>query len=56
MANLSGSNTKDAFNLFEHQAFLKQQQKLIQQLPANSPQRKTYEAMFNEMKQAAELR
>lgn len=36
------------------QAFIKQQQKLLQQLPANSPQRKSYEAIFAEMKQAAD--
>lgn len=39
----------------EQQAFLKQQQKIIQSIPANSPQRKAYEAMFSEMKQALEL-
>lgn len=36
------------------QAFIKQQQKLLQQLPANSPQRKSYEAILAEMKQAAD--
>uniref|UniRef100_A0A182SL09 Kismet n=1 Tax=Anopheles maculatus TaxID=74869 RepID=A0A182SL09_9DIPT len=58
----SAMSTKDSLNaLFaqaaqvEQQSFLKQQQKLIQSLPANSPQRKAYEAMFAEMKQAAEL-
>lgn len=34
------------------QAFIKQQQKLLQQLPANSPQRKSYEALLAEIKQA----
>ena len=36
------------------QAFIKQQQKLLQQLPPNSPQRKQYEAILAEMKQASE--
>ncbi|KAJ6650069.1 hypothetical protein Bhyg_05312, partial [Pseudolycoriella hygida] len=36
------------------QAFIKQQQKILQQLPANSPQRKSYEAILSEMKQAAD--
>lgn len=36
------------------QAFFKEQQKLLQQLPPNSVQRKTYEAILAEMKQAAE--
>ncbi|XP_052564493.1 uncharacterized protein LOC120426896 isoform X3 [Culex pipiens pallens] len=66
LQNMSGGmgalSTKDSLNaLFaqaaqaEQQAFLKQQQKLIQSLPANSPQRKAYEVMFAEMKQAADL-
>lgn len=38
----------------ETQAFIKQQQKLLQQLPANSPQRKSYEALLNDIKQAHE--
>lgn len=51
----SSNTTKDSLTaLFEQQA--KQQQKLLQQLPANSPQRKTYEAMFAEMRQTAEMR
>lgn len=36
------------------QAFIKQQQKFLQQMPANSPQRKSYEAILAEMKQAAD--
>uniref|UniRef100_A0A336LW14 CSON006412 protein n=1 Tax=Culicoides sonorensis TaxID=179676 RepID=A0A336LW14_CULSO len=62
MAGLSGMSSKDSLNaLFlqaaqqEQQAFLKQQQKMIQQMPANSTQRKQYEAMFADMKQMAEL-
>lgn len=38
----------------ETQAFIKQQQKLLAQLPANSAQRKSYEALLNEIKQAHE--
>lgn len=59
----SGMSSRDSFNaLFaqtshaDAQAFIKQHQKLIQQLPPNSAQRKTYEALLTEMKQAAELR
>lgn len=62
MAGLTGMSSKDSLNaLFlqaaqqEQQAFLKQQQKMIQQMPANSTQRKQYEAMFADMKQMAEL-
>lgn len=55
MTNLNSPTSKDALNvLFEQQQFLKQQQKLMQQIPMNSPQRKAYEAMFAEMKQAFE--
>ncbi|XP_055681908.1 uncharacterized protein LOC129789277 isoform X4 [Lutzomyia longipalpis] len=56
MAGLGGVSTKD-MNAFlaeaakaEQQAMLKQHQKLLQQLPASSQQRKAYEAMFAEMK------
>lgn len=59
----SSLSSKESFNaLFaqtsyaDAQAFIKQHQKLIQQLPPNSAQRKTYEALLAEMKQAAELR
>lgn len=38
----------------ETQAFIKQQQKLLAQLPANSAQRKSYEALLNDIKQAHE--
>lgn len=38
----------------ETQAFIKTQQKLLAQLPANSAQRKSYEALLNEIKQAHE--
>lgn len=38
----------------ETTAFIKQQQKLLAQLPPNSPQRKSYEALLNEIKQAHE--
>lgn len=63
MTGLSGLSSKDALSaaMFlqqaqqEQQNFLKQQQKLINQLPANSSQRKQYEAMFSDMKQMAEL-
>jgi len=63
MAGLSGASSKDSLNaLFaqaaqaeQQQAILKQQQKLLQQLP-NNAHRKTYEAMFAEIKQAADLR
>lgn len=58
---LAGLTSKDSLSaLFlpqsqaEAQAFIKQHQKLLQQLPANSIQRKTYEALLNDMKQAAE--
>lgn len=64
MAGLSTSQlTKDiaaSASLFppnaaaETQAFIKQQQKLLAQLPANSAQRKSYEALLNEIKQAHE--
>lgn len=60
-ASLSSANKDTSLNaLFaqaaqaDTQAFIKQQQKLLQQLPANSPQRKSYEAIFAEMKQAAD--
>lgn len=59
----SSLSSKESFNaLFaqtsyaDAQAFIKQHQKLIQQLPPNSAQRKTYEALLAEMKQAAEQR
>lgn len=59
----SHSSSKDSLSaLFSQsaaadtQAFIKQQEKLLQQLPANSVQRKTYEAILAEMKQAAEQR
>lgn len=40
----------------QSQQFFKEQQKLVQQLPPNSAQRKAYESILNEMKQAAEQR
>lgn len=49
---LQGASAKEI--LAQSQAFFKEQQKLLQQLPPNSVQRKTYEAILNEMKQAAE--
>lgn len=59
----SSLSSKESFNaLFaqtsyaDAQAFIKQHQRLIQQLPPNSAQRKTYEALLAEMKQAAEQR
>lgn len=59
----SSLSSKESFNaLFaqtsysDAQAFIKQHQKLIQQLPPNSAQRKTYEVLLAEMKQAAEQR
>lgn len=59
MSNLTSKESMNAMILqaaqAEQQAFLKQQQKIIQSIPANSPQRKAYEAMFSEMKQALEL-
>lgn len=59
MSNLTSKESMNAMILqaaqAEQQAFLKQQQKIIQSIPANSPQRKAYEAMFAEMKQALEL-
>lgn len=62
LQNMSNMTSKESMNAMilqaaqaEQQAFLKQQQKIIQSIPANSPQRKAYEAMFAEMKQALEL-
>lgn len=49
---LQGASAKEI--LAQSQAFFKEQQKLLQQLPPNSVQRKTYEAILAEMKQAAE--
>lgn len=60
MALGGGTSSKDSsLNAFFAQAaqadsFIKQQQKLLQQLPVNSPQRKSYEAILAEMKQAAD--
>lgn len=48
----SGTSAKEIYA--QTQAFFKEQQKLLQQLPPNSVQRKTYEAILAEMKQAAE--
>lgn len=62
IGNMGGLSAKDSAAsvnaLFQQaqaadtQAFIKQQQKLLQQLPANSPQRKSYEALLAEIKQA----
>ena len=49
---MQGASAKEI--LAQSQAFFKEQQKLLQQLPPNSVQRKTYEAILAEMKQAAE--
>lgn len=49
---LQGASAKEIYA--QSQAFFKEQQKLLQQLPPNSVQRKTYEAILAEMKQAAE--
>lgn len=49
---LQGTTAKEM--LAQSQAFFKEQQKLLQQLPPNSVQRKTYEAILAEMKQQAE--
>lgn len=49
---LQGASAKEI--LAQSQAFFKEQQKLLQQLPPNSVQRKTYEAILAEMKQTAE--
>lgn len=49
---LQGTSAKDI--LAQSQAFFKEQQKILQQFPPNSQQRKAYEAILNEMKQAAE--
>lgn len=49
---LQGTSAKEM--LAQSQAFFKEQQKLLQQLPPNSVQRKTYEAILAEMKQQAE--
>lgn len=38
------------------QQILKHHQKLLQQFPPNSQQRKSYEAIFEEMKKATEYR
>lgn len=51
---LQGASAKEIYA--QTQAFFKEQQKLLQQLPPNSVQRKTYEAMLAEMKQNAEQR
>lgn len=60
MGGLNPPSSKDSslnalFAQADAQAFIKQQQKLLQQLPANSPQRKSYEAILAEMKQVADL-
>lgn len=49
---LQGPSAKEIYA--QSQAFFKEQQKLLQQLPPNSVQRKTYEAILAEMKQAAD--
>ena len=58
---MGGSSSKDSLNALlaqtmatDPQTFLKQQQKMMQSLPAT--QRKAYESMLAEMKQAMELR
>lgn len=53
------SNAKDLNALFAAQAdsqAIKQYQRLLQQMPANSPQRKSYEAILAEMKHVSDLR
>lgn len=61
MAMGGGSSSKDSLNSLlaqtmstDPQSFIKQQQKLLQQMPAS--QRKAYEGMLAEMKQAMEFR
>lgn len=49
---MQGTSAKEIYA--QSQAFFKEQQKLLQQLPPNSVQRKTYEAILAEMKQAAD--
>lgn len=62
MAGLTGASSKELSALFaeaakaeQQAAILKQHQKFMQQFPANSPHRKSVEAMYNEVKQAADL-
>lgn len=49
---MQGASAKEL--LAQSQAFFNEHQKLLQTLPPNSVQRQTYEAILNEMKQAAE--